>query len=193
MVVTIKVTEDQDVTDRLSTGDLQIGTGEIEENNYAHFHHGEFVVCNDDKEMMDDTATYSFKIKPGWYVCTYRGYEPGAGLLAAVTMIDIAQRSRLSLQHPSFSSQGFTLRYTPDASAAAYSIQGIASDASGNSIKGSFSSSDSGVYDGPSGSSLSGKGEIVLQRTCFPKFQGVFKNVSATYQSLASVEVTWSH
>src|SRR5438270_14028021 len=51
LVATIQINEDQDATDRLSVITLQMGIDAIEEDNYAHFYHGEYVVCNGVKVM----------------------------------------------------------------------------------------------------------------------------------------------
>ena len=193
MVATIQIFEDQDATDKLSVVNLQIGIDAIEEDNYAYFYHGEFVVCNGVKETMGDVPLYTFKIDPGGYTCVYRGFKRGTGLLAAVTMIDLAGRSRLLPQRPSVSSQGYKIRYTPDPAGQACSIMAVATDASGNTVNGNPSSSADGTYTGPNTSPLTGTGEIVLKRTCSRTFQDSFSTVNLTYISTASVEVTWSH
>jgi hypothetical protein len=193
MIATILINEDQDATDRLSVVNLKMSIDAIEEDNYANFHHGEYVVCNGVKVMMGDTPLYTFKIDPSGYTCSYRGFKPGVGLRAAVTMIDVATRSRLLPQTPSFSSQGYTIRYTPDSSSLACPITAVATDSSGNTINGNASSSANGVYNGPNTGSLTGTGEIVLKRTCSWKFKDAFSLVNLTYQSTASIEVTWSH
>jgi len=194
MVATVQIIEDQDATDKLSVVNLQIGIDAIEEDNYAHFYHGEYLLCNGVKVMMGDTPQYTFKIDPpGGYTCSYRGFKPGVGLRAAVTMIDLATRSRLLPQRPSLGNQGYTISYTPDASGRACPIMAVAFDSSGNTVTGNASSSANGVYNGPNTSSLTGTGEIVLKRTCSWAFQDAFSKVILTYQSTASVEVTWSH
>lgn len=196
MIATIQITEDQDATDRLSVVNLQMSIDAIEEVNYAHFYHGEYVICNGVKVMMGDTPSYTFKIDPGGYTCSYvgfNGFKPSVGLLAAVTMIGVTGRSRLLPQPPSFSSKGYTIRYTPDSSSLACPIMAAAMDNSANNINGSSSSSANGVYNGPNTSSLTGIGEIRLIRTCSWKFEDAFSMVNLTYQSTASVEVTWSH
>lgn len=194
MVATIQIIEDQDATDKLSVVNLQIGIDAIEEDNYAHFYHGEYVTCNGVKVMMDDTPLYTFKIDPpNGYACSYAGFKQGKGLLSAVTMIDMAARSRLLPQRPSLSSQGYTISYTPDTSEQACSITAVASDSSGNTITGNPSSSARGEYDGPNISSLTGTGEVILTRTCSWTFHDAFSKVNLTYKSTASVEVTWSH
>ena len=194
MVATIQIIEDQDATDKLSVVNLRIGIDAIEEDNYAHFYHGEYLLCNGVKVMMGDTPQYTFKIDPpGGYSCSYSGFKPGKGLRAAVTMIDLATRSRLLPQRPSLGNQGYSISYTPDASGRACPIVAVASDSSGNTITGNPSSSANGVYNGPNTGSLTGTGEIVLTRTCSWTFQDAFSKVTLTYQSTASVEVTWSH
>ncbi len=193
MIATVQINEDQDATDRLSVVSLQMSIDAIEEDNYAHFYHGEHVVCNGVKVTMGDTPQYTFKIDPGGYTCFYVGYKPGTGLLSAVTMISVTGRSRLLPQAPSFSSQGYTIRYTADPGSLACPITAVAGDSSGNTVNGSSSSSAKGVYDGPNTSSLTGTGQIVLKRTCSWTFENAFSKVNLTYQSIASVEVTWSH
>lgn len=193
LVATIQINEDQDATDRLSVITLQMGIDAIAEDNYAHFYHGEYVVCNGVRIMMGDTPQYTFKIDPSGYTCSYRGFKPGTGLLGAVNMIDLALRSRLHPQALSFSSQGYALHYTPDSGNLACPITAVASDSSGKTINGGSSSSVNGVYYGPNTSSLTGAGEIKLIRTCSWKFEDDFSMVNLTYRSTASIEVTWSH
>ena len=204
MIATIRIDEDQDAADQLSVVTLQMSFDAIEEDNYVHFYHGEYVVCNGDKETMGDTPQYTFKIGTGGYNCSYVGYKPGTGLLVnnPVTVFLIKGRSRLHPQALSFSSQGYTIRYTPDPGSIACPITAVASDSSGNTVNGSSSSSANGLYDGPNTSSLTGTGEIVLKRTCSwtfvnPPREGsdghALYKVYLTYQSTASVEVTWSH
>ena len=193
MIATIQINEDQDATDRLSVVTLHMAIDAIEEDNYAHFYHGEYVVCNGVKVTMGDIPQYTFKIDPGGYTCTYVGYKPGTGLLAPVTMTSVTGRSRLLPQAPSFSSQGYAIQYTPDPGSLACPITAVASDSSGTTVNGGSSSSANGVYYGPSTSSLTGTGEIVLKRTCSWTFEDAFTKVNLTYQSTASVEVTWSH
>lgn len=193
MIAAIGIVEDQDATDKLSVVNLQMSIDAIEESNYAHFYHGEYVVCNGVKKAMDDAPSYSFKIDPGGYTCNYVGYKRGIGLLGSVTMTSVTGRSRLLPQPPSFNSQGFTMRYSPDSGSLACDIVAKATDNSGNSVTGNHSLSDIGVYNGPGTSSLTGSGAIVLTRTCTKPSGNPFSHVNLTYISMASVEVTWSH
>ena len=194
MGATIQIMEDQNSTDRSSVVSLQMGIDDIIEDNYAYFSHGEYVTCNSVKVVMGGTPLYTFKVdSTNGYTCTYRGFQPGAGLLSAVTLISVAARSRLDPQQPLFSRLGYTITYTPDASDHACLIAAVASDSSDNPITGKPSFSDSGIYSGPDIASLSGTGEIVLTRTCSWAFQNPFGKVDLTYISTASVDVTWSH
>lgn len=194
MDAAIEITEDQNATDRSSVVSLQMGIDDIVEDNYAYFSHGEYVICNGVKVMMGDAPLYTFKVgSTNGYTCTYRGFQPGTGLLSAVTLISVAPRSRLDPQQPLFSHVGYTIIYTPDASDRACQVVAAASDSSDNPITGKLSFSDSGIYSGPDITSLSGTGEIVLTRTCSWTFQNPFGKVDLTYISTASIDVTWSH
>jgi hypothetical protein len=134
---------------------------------------------------------YMVNVAQGRYTCSYTGYTPGIGQLAPVPMIDVAARSRLSPQQPSESLKGYTISYTPDSHERACPMRADAADGI-NKISGVASSSDLGVYSGPATSSLTGAGTIILQRTCSWTLHDPFNTMSLTYQSMASVAVTWS-
>ena len=129
----------------------------------------------------------------GGYTCSYTGYTQAVGQLAPVTMIDVAARSRLSPQQPSESPKGYTISYTPDSRERACPMTADAADSANNLIPGVASSSDLGMYQGPATSSLTGAGTILLHRTCSWTLHDPFNTMSLTYQSMASVVVTWSH
>ncbi len=48
-------------------------------------------------------------------------------------------------------------------------------------------------HQSPATRSLTGTGTILLQRTCAWTLHDPFDTMSLTYQSTASVAVTWSH
>jgi hypothetical protein len=193
LLVTIGITEDQDATDSRSTLTLQFRTAAVAEDNSVRFTHREAVTCNGVTVPLNDAPTYTLNVAQGGYTCSYTGYTPGTGRLSPVTMIDIAARSRLSPQQPTVSSKGYTISYTPDSSERACPLRADAADGAGNSSPGPTSSSDQGVYQGPAISSLTGPGTIRLQRTCSWSLHDPFDAIRVTYQSLASVVVTWSH
>ncbi len=194
LIVTININEDQNVTDKMSNITMQFRTDIIEEDNYVIFHHGEKVTCNGVSIKLNDSQIYTFKVprKRGGYTCSYIGYKK-ADLLAPVRMIGVAARSTLSPQRPTIGSQHFKVSYTPDASNRTCSITANASDNSNSSIQGAPSSSGLGVYTGPPTSSLSGAGSIMLKRSCSWTLHNSFDTIVLTYQSTASIEVTWSH
>ncbi len=140
-----------------------------------------------------DVPMYPLSVAQGGYACSYTGYTQGRGQLAPVTMIDVAARSRLSPHQPSVSSQGYAIGYAPDSLDRACPMTADAADSANNVIPGSASSSALGVYHGPAINSLAGAGTILLQRTCSWTLHNPFDTMSLTYQSTASVAVTWSH
>jgi hypothetical protein len=203
MIATVQINEDQDATDQLSNITFGMRFDAIEEDNYVNFTHNEYVDCNHKTKIMYDQPQYTLKIDPGGYFCYYRGYNSWTkSWWPRVEMFTITGRSRLHPQALSFSSQSYTIQYTPDSAGLACPITAEASDNSGNSVNGGTSSSANGFYEGPITNSLTGKGEILLTRTCSWKFMNpppecsaglALYEVNLTYRSTASVEVTWSH
>jgi hypothetical protein len=193
LLVTIRITEDQDATDGKSTISLQFRTAIVEEDNYVRFAHQEAVTCNGVTVKLGDAPMDTLSVAQGGYTCSYTGYTQGGGQLAPVTMIDVAARSRLSPHQPSVSGQGYTIGYAPDSLDRACRMTADAADSANNVISGSASSSALGVYHGPATNALAGAGIILLQRTCSWTLHHPFDTMSLTYQSTASVAVTWSH
>jgi len=193
LMVTIGITEDQDATDGRSNITFQFRTAVVEEDNAVRFAHQEAVTCNGVTVKLNDAPTYTLSVAQGGYICSYTGYTQGIGRLTPVTMIDVAARSRLSPQLPSESPRGYTISYIPDSRARACPMTADAIDGTNSVIVGSASSSDLGVYQGPATSSLTGPGTIRLHRTCSWTLHGPFDMMCLTYQSAASVAVTWSH
>jgi hypothetical protein len=174
MAANVLIIENQDALHRSSIVNLQMSVATIKQANFALFDHGEYIVCNGVKVMMGHAQSYPLIIdSSGKYTCSYSGFRPSTGLLSAVTMINLAARSRLHPKQPILTSQA------------------DAEDSSGNIITGNPSSSANGVYNGPITSSLTGTGLIRLTRTCSWAFQNAFSMVSLTYESTASVEVSW--
>ena len=193
LLVAVGITENQDATDRMSTITLQFRTDVVEEVNYVRFTHQESITCNGVTLKLDDEQTYTLRVAQGGYTCSYNGYTRGTGQLTPITLIDVAERSVLAPQKPIVSSQGYTISYTPDSSDHACSIKAEATDSANNVIDGSSSSSALGVYHGPATNSLSGAGSIRFQRTCSWTLHNPADTMYLTYQSMASVAVTWSH
>lgn len=193
LMVTIGITEDQDATDGRSNITFQFRTDAVEEDNSVRFAHQEAVMCNGVTLKLNSAPMYTLSVTQGGYTCSYTGYTQGIGQLAPVTMIDVAARSRLSPQQPSESPKGYTISYTPDSHERACPMTADAADGANNVIPGVASSSDLGMYQGPATSSLTGTGTILLHRTCSWTLHDPFNTMSLTYQSMASVAVTWSH
>lgn len=204
LTVTITIDEDQDATDHLTDITFRFSTTVIEEKNYVKFNKGQYVTCNNKILTLGTTAqTYTLPVPrhgdyKDRYACFYIGYKNGSGLLPAVPMIDVIARSELSPQQPQVRGEGYTISYTRDSSNLACTLTANALDASSH-IDGPPSSSDSGTYVGPATTTLKGEGQIVLKRTCSwtldynPAAQQFFHKIFLTYQSTASVEVTWTH
>lgn len=193
LMVTIGITEDQDATDGRSDITFQFRTDAVEEDNSVRFAHQEAVTCNGVTLKLNNAPMYTLSVTQGGYTCSYTGYTQGFGQLAPVTMIDVAARSRLSPQQPSESPKGYTISYTPDSHERACPMTADAADGANNVIPGVASPSDLGMYQGPATSSLTGTGTIRLHRICSWTLHGPFDMMHLTYQSAASVAVTWSH
>lgn len=191
--MTIGITEDQDATDGRSTITLQFRTDAVEEDNTVRFAHQEAVTCNGVTVPLNDAPVYAVSVARGGYLCSYTGYALGMGRLTPVTMLDVAARSTLTPQHPTISRTGYTINYTPDSRERDCPITADAVYSAHNVISGPTSSSDHGIYQGPAISSLTGPGTIRLQRICSWTLHDPFDTMSVTYQSTASVAVTWSH
>jgi hypothetical protein len=199
LIVTINIDEDQDAADHLTNISFAFRTHSIEENNYVLFGKGENVTCNVESILgLTTLQQYVLKVRRNvddlqGYDCVYIGYTESIGLLAPVPMIDVQARSELSPQQPQVGGQGYSIRYTPDSNDLACSITADAIDSARTVINGPHSSSNIGTYVGPATSSLQGSGEILLKRTCTWTLQRPFYAIYLTYQSTASIEVTWSH
>jgi len=193
LMVTIGITEDQDATDGRSTISLQFRTDAVAEDNSVRFAHQEAVTCNGVTLKLNNAPMYTLSVTQGGYTCSYTGYTQGIVQLTPVMLIDVTARSRLSPQPPSVSSKGYTISYIPDSHARACPMTADATDGTNSVIAGIASSSDLGVYQGPATSSLTGPGTIRLHRICSWTLHGPFNTMSLTYQSAASVAVTWSH
>jgi hypothetical protein len=193
LIVTVGITEDQEATDGMSKISLQFRTHVVEEDNYVRFHDRQTVTCNGVNTNLADSPVYTLSVARGNYSCSYRGHAPGSGLLAPVTMINVAAGSTLAPSQPSVTSKGYHIRYTPDAKGFACPIRADATDGSGHVVQGPVSLSDQGVYNGPATDSLTGTGTVILKRTCSWTLHGAFDTVKLTYESTASITVTWGH
>jgi hypothetical protein len=189
---TVNIVEDQNATDGMSNITVQFKTALVEEDNYIRFDDQETIVCNSVRQKLSNAPTYLLKVARGNYLCQYTGNQKGVPLLP-VSMINVEARSLLSPQPPQINQQKYTITYTADTSAKACKIMAEAVDNNGNSIDGPLLNSNLGIYSGPLSNALSGTGNILLKRTCSWKSYDTFDPLNVTYQSLASVEVTWSH
>ncbi|HLW00681.1 MAG TPA: hypothetical protein VKT82_18635 [Ktedonobacterales bacterium] len=199
LIVTINIDEDQDAADHQTNFTFKFRTHVIKENNYVLFDAGQYVTCNVHSILeLNTLQQYPLKVpRLGYdlqgYTCFYIGYTEGIGQLAPVPMIDVRARSMLAPQQPQVDGEGYRIRYTPDSDDLACSITADAIDAAHHDIGGSPSSSDLGLYVGPATNSLQGTGEIILKRICTWTLHQPFYAINLTYESTASVEVTWSH
>lgn len=191
---TVMITEDQDATDGTTNISLQFQTTVVEEANFVRFDDQETAVCNNVMQKLGDLQQYRLKVARGNYFCTYIGYQ-GSIRLSPVTLVDVTARSQLSPQQPVISGQNYRITYTPDSSNLACQIKGETTDEAGNKFDGPVFMSDQGVYSAPLNSSLTGSGAILLIRTCYwPHLVNTpFAILNLTYESRASVEVTWTH
>jgi hypothetical protein len=140
-----------------------------------------------------DLQVYTLSVARGNYSCSYTGHAPGSGQLAPVGMINVAAGSLLAPSQPSVTSKGYQIRYTHDTKGFGCPITAVATDGSNHVVQGPVSSSDQGVYNGPATDSLTGTGTLLLKRTCSWTLHGAFDTIYLTYESTASVTVTWGH
>lgn len=192
----VQINENQDATDGMSDIVVQFGTRLIQEGNYVIFGHQEKVTCNSGASVqaLNDSPSYSFKVKRGSYTCAYAGSAQGVGRLASVLMFAVQARSILAPQQLQTGESTYKVSYTRDSGDLACQITGEATDGVGNDIIGSTSTSMLGIYAGTPTANLSGDGQITLIRTChWPHVHDAFDNIDLTYTSTASVNVTWSH
>lgn len=196
------ITEDQDAVDNRSDISVQFSTTVIDDLNFALFDDQEKVTCNDqDLNLSSVQPPFNLKVvtpsfTPGSvYHCSYTGNN-GVKQLDPVDMFSIPQRTRLLPQLPTINSQNYTVSYIADGNGT-NTICHMTAVAIGNnggvSINGNTLQGEAGTYSSPLDSSLTGRGDIVINRTCKWIANGPFNALSITYISQASVEVTWSH
>jgi hypothetical protein len=193
LIVTVGIDEDQDASDHMSAISFQFRTNVIEENNYAIFDDQEHVVCNGELLTLNNRRVYTLKVPhKDDYKCIYYGDTKGMGTRPAVPMFDISARSLLAPHQPLVDKDGYKIKYTADSNALACPITADARDGS-NTIHGHTATSDAGLYIGPSTKTLNGEGSILLKRICSWQSHAPFDTINGTYQSEASVEVTWAN
>lgn len=193
LIVNISIDEDQDATDHMSTISFQFRTDVIEEDNYVIFDDQEHVFCNGELLTLTNQQTYTLKVpRKDDYKCVYFGDTKGIGPLPGVPMIDIPARSLLAPHQPLVDKDGYKIKYNADTTNLACPITADARDAA-NTITGHTATSDVGLYVGPSTKTLNGEGSILLRRTCSWQSHAPFDTIKGTYQSTASVEVTWAN
>lgn len=197
--VVVVISEDQDATDKTTDITFSFRTIVIEEQNYVLFDDpNEEVVCNGVHKPLGKSPSYKLQVPRGHYICTYSGNiedkNGNSKALPPVQTFDVAPRSALSPQPPVITSNGYSVRYTPDSDDQC-TVQGKATDSAGHTVMGPSEPGNEGVYSGPSTSSLKGPGDLFVIRTCHwqPYQPSEFANMDVTYISQASVEVTWSH
>jgi hypothetical protein len=194
LMVKMVINEDQDAVDGMSNILLWFRTNIIEEDNYVIFDDEEYVTCDGTILKLHNMPVYNtLKVPQKRYICHYIGDTQGIGQLPPVLMADVPARSRLSPRQLFVDGQGYKIRYTADPPDPACNIKAVAKDNAGKSVDGPSSSPSLGVYVGPPTTTLNGPGEILLIRTCHWKPDVPFFRFDLTYQSEASVEVTWSH
>jgi hypothetical protein len=196
--VMVTIDEDQDTADHMSNIIFQFRTIVIKENNFVIFDAEQRVTCNTALLKLVNVSKYTLKVPrygdaQGRYQCDYVGATLGVSL-PPVSMFDIAARSTLSPQPPGVNPQGYTIRYNADPDSLACPITAEALDSTKKPIQGPSSTSNLGIYVGPATQTLKGTGEIILARTCSWTWHNKpFDTLTLTYQSTASVEVTWTH
>ena len=124
------------------------------------------------------------------YLCIYFGSQSGH-LLPLAKMIDVTARSMLMPQPLFITRQSYKIKYNADASDLACSITADAI-AGSDTIPGPDSSSQRGIYEGPATGTLTGSGDITVKRTCGWTLHNAFDTINLTYQSTASIAVTWN-
>jgi hypothetical protein len=198
--VTVVISEDQDATDKMTDITLSFSTIAIEELNYVLFDDAnEEAVCNGAHQPLGKLQKYTLHVPRGHYICTYSGNiedkNGNSKPLLPVQMFDVAPRSKLSPQPPVITSNGFSVRYTPDPDDQCTVVGKATDKANDPPVSGKPEQGNEGVYSGPSTSSLHGTGDLFVIRTCrWQQYQPTaFANMDVTYISQASVEVTWSH
>ncbi|HEY7355215.1 MAG TPA: hypothetical protein VH590_02080 [Ktedonobacterales bacterium] len=194
------ISEDQDATDKTTNIIFTFSTIVIEEQNYVLFDDAnEEVVCNGVHQPLGKSPSYKLYVPRGHYICTYSGNiedkNGNSKALPLVQMFDVAPRSALSPQPPVVTSNGYSVRYTPDADDQCTVVGKATDKANDPPVSGQPERANEGVYSGPSTSSLHGTGDLFVIRTChWQHYQpSEFANMDVTYISQASVEVTWSH
>jgi hypothetical protein len=199
--VTIGIADDQNAATGKSKLTLQFRTNVVTENNFVKFTHQESVTCNGVTQKLNDAPGYTLQVAvvQNQYACTYTGYTQDSGQLApTVPMINLTARSVLAPSLPSVTNQGYTVAYTGDTGELACPMKADATDGTrkisgSGSAPASSSDQQSYQYKGSDITSLTGKGSILLARTCSATLHGPFDTVNWTYESRASVDVTWGH
>jgi hypothetical protein len=198
--VVVTISEDQDATDKMTDITFSFSTTAIDEKNTVLFDDpNEAVKCGAFQLPLATGQPHILHVTRGHYACIYSGNRNGEPL-HPVLMFDIAPRSELAPQPPTITSNGFSVRYTPDLDDRC-TVQGKATDSAGDPfIMGPPEPSNEGIYSGPSTSSLHRLGDLFLIRKCVwhhyqpgESHASEFDDMDVTYISQASVEVTWSH
>lgn len=206
----VMIIEDQEALTNRSSIAISFSTIVIEDTNYwVNFDDpNEVLMCINapppNPLRLGNLQSYTLSVPRGAYTCSYTGnrvVNPAneANAQAQMTTFTVPLQSMLSPLLPTVTSSGFTLHYTPNASPL-YKNCTIAATAidrvSGSTpvLGGSFP--ETGTYtSNQSVSGLHGPGDIELTRTCNPQITASpfpFHNLSVTYVTKASVEVTWT-
>lgn len=207
--VTVTIAEDQDASDGAngkSTITLVFNTNEVIPPDIVNFINGESVDCNGQKINLTGAPSYPVRIdipnNPPGYECVY--HYPLHASPAPIFMVHAAQKPLSPKLLRPVGSNPIRVSYTPDYSITKSSnctIQ-VGAYAANGSATGNPAPQNGNIYTGPSVGGLSGRGYLVMTRTCNPvKYENNNKNddssskfdaLDVTYMSTATVEVTWA-
>lgn len=204
--VKVTIIEDQDALSNKSTSiSISFSTIVIEDPNYwVNFDDpNEVVTCNEGTSRLGISQAYTLFVQRNAYICHYTGnrvVNPAneADAQTQTTMFTIPPQTLLSPRDPATASSGFRVHYAPNYNSpynnctiAATAIDRVAGD---SPVVGP-STSETGTYTtNQSIGGLHGGGDIELTRTCKPRISSSpfpFHQLSVTYVTKASVEVTW--
>ena len=184
---TLTVVDDQDASDKKVQLGMYFATRVLLNQNTVEFGAGEMIRCNNVQLAYTSTTEHPDLYMAnlplnGVYTCTYNSH----GTPATMT---IDAEPRLSL-HMTVSGNSFTVTYHPGVVGSCHIRVTPEQDFSGIA---SPWVNDTGSYTGTGVNTLSGKGDLLLERSCSYPYQGTaFHSITVTYDSLASLQVTWN-
>jgi hypothetical protein len=189
---TLGIVDDQDASDKRVQLSIYFQTEVLwNKPNTVAFGGGETIWCNNIQlaytSTNDHPDLYAANLPiDGAYTCTYNSH----GNAESIT---IPAEPGLNL-HMTTSGNSFTATYTPGTAGSCHIRVTPEQGFSGTT---SAWVSDTGSYTGTGVNALSGKGDLLLERSCaFRKKDGYyrdsqFNDIVITYDSFASLQVTW--